>query len=228
MKVLIFGDNMQDIMPLVKEIGFQITEKNPDAILSYGGDGTLMHAEYAFPGIPKLLLRGSKICKRCSALSNEEVLKRYAAGTYTIQKRMKLEVSVNLVAQYGINDIAVHNKDHRHAMRYRLWVNNRSIVSAHDEIIGDGIIIATPFGSTGYYRSITDSFFEIGIGLAFNNSTEQVDHVVLSDESEIKLKIVRGPAIVYTDNQEKTSTLSEGDEVIVRKARDEMQLITVL
>ena len=117
---------------------------------------------------------------------------------------------------------------------FGFWANASTLVPSTftvpfslgvEEVVS--IIVATPFGSTGYYRSITDSFFEIGIGLAFNNSTEQVDHVVLSDESEIKLKIVRGPAIVYTDNQEKTSTLAEGDEVVIRKARDEMQLISV-
>ncbi|MEK9183956.1 MAG: hypothetical protein AAB890_02695, partial [Patescibacteria group bacterium] len=88
-----------------------------------------------------------------------------------------------------------------------------------------GNIAATPFGYTGYYRSITDSYFEIGIGLAFNNSTEQSDHVILKDSSIIKMSIVRGPALVYADNQEDFIELNDGDNVLVKKSEEYAQII---
>lgn len=228
MKISLFGKNSAEILTLVKSFGLEITEKNPEMIFSYGGDGTLIESEFAFPGIPKLLLRGSKICKRCSPLSNEEVLKRLAEGKYEVEKRIKLEAAVKGEIITGVNDIMVHNQDHRHAMRYHIWLNNSQINTLEEEIIGDGIVAATPFGSTGYYRSITDSFFEIGIGLAFNNSTEQVDHLVLPETSEIRLQIVRGPAIVYADNQEKSIPVLESDEVIIKKSEQVFNLIKVL
>jgi NAD kinase len=228
MKVFLFGKNSNEILSLVKPFGFEITDKNPELIFSYGGDGTLIESEFAFPGVPKLLLRGSKICKRCSLLGNEEILKRLAAGQYEIEKRIKLEAAVRGEILTGVNDIMVRNQDHRHAMRYHIWLNNQRINSAENEIIGDGIVAATPFGSTGYYRSITDSFFEIGIGLAFNNSTEQADHMVLPETAEIKLQIARGPAIVYADNQEKSVAVAEGDEVAIKKSTEEFNLIKIL
>ncbi len=228
MKIFLFGKNSEEILPLVKSLGLEITDKNPELVFSYGGDGTLIESEFAFPGVPKLLLRGSKICKRCSPLSNEEILKRLAAGQYEIEKRIKLEAAVCGEILTGVNDIMVHNQDHRHAMRYHIWLDGRRINSAENEIIGDGVVAATPFGSTGYYRSITDSFFEIGIGLAFNNSTEQADHMVLPETAEIKLQIARGPAIVYADNQEKVLPVAEGDEITIRKSGQEFNLIKIL
>lgn len=228
MKISLFGKNLDEIIPLVKDFDLEITDKNPEIIFSYGGDGTLIESEFAFPGIPKLLLRGSKICKRCSPLSNEEILKRLAAGKYEVEKRIKLEAEVKSEKIIGVNDIVVHNQDHRHAMRYHIWLDNRQINNFENEIIGDGIVVATPFGSTGYYRSITDSFFELGIGLAFNNSTEQVDHMVLPDTSEIRLQIVRGPAIVYADNQDKGILVAEGDEVAIKKSEQIFNLIRIL
>ena len=228
MKIFLFGKNSEEISALVKSFGLEITDKNPEVIFSYGGDGTLIESEFAFPGIPKLLLRGSKICKRCSPLSNEEILKRLAAGQYETEKRIKLEAVVKGEIIAGVNDIVVRNQDHRHAMRYHLWLNNRQIDNMENEIIGDGIVVATPFGSTGYYRSITDSFFELGIGLAFNNSTEQVDHMVLPETSEIKLQIVRGPAIVYADNQDKGILVAEGDEVKIKKSKQVFNLVRIL
>lgn len=227
MKVFLFGKNAEEIKSLVRSFGLEISDKNPEAVLSYGGDGTLMEAEFAFPKIPKLFLRGSKICKRCSPLSNEEVLKRFTEGKYGIERRIKLEAAVNGETISGVNDIVIHNRDHRHAMRYNVWVNGRPINNPQNEIIGDGIVAATPFGSTGYYRSITDSFFEIGIGLAFNNSTEQVDHAVLPEDGKIKLQVVRGPAVVYADNQLKEIDLADGSEVIINKSAEEFNLIRI-
>lgn len=215
MDVVIFGKNISKIKSLVEVSGFKIVDKNAQFVISYGGDGTLMHSEFAYPGIPKIILKNSLICKRCSLLTNEEVLKKVMNGKYSVEDIMKLEVEADGQKLYAINDIAVHNKDPRHAIRYSLSVNERIIGNA---IIGDGVVAATPFGSTAYYRSITDSFFELGIGLAFNNSTEQSDHMVLKEDSIIKIKIIRGPAVIYADNQEDELAVGEGAEITVKKS----------
>ena len=175
-KVIIFGKNSSEIKPLIEKAGFLVVEKDSDFVVSYGGDGTHMMAEHAYPGIPKILLKDSLICKKCSPLGNDVVLDRVANGKYGIEDLMKLEVSAHGKTLFAMNDVILHNKDSRHAIRYRPVVLGRSLGG---EVIGDGVVVATPFGSTAYYRSITDSFFELGIGLAFNNSTEQSDHVVL-------------------------------------------------
>ena len=213
--VAIFGTNKSTIETLVKEAGFTITERNPEIVLSFGGDGTLMRSEVAFPGVPKVALRDSSICKKCSALPNEEILKQLAKGEYTKETLFKLEARAKGKELVGLNDIIVHNKDPRHGIRYHLSVNRRDI--GH-EIVGDGIVVATPFGSTGYFRSITDSFFEIGIGIAFNNSTERFDHMLVGEESIIEMSITRGPAVVYADNHEDSIELLPGDKVTIQKS----------
>lgn len=224
MKALVFGKNKTTIEPLAKEAGFEVVENNPEFVVSFGGDGTLMKAEHAWPGVPKIVLKDSLICKKCSALPNKEVLKRVRNGKYSIEELIKLEVMADGKTRTALNDIIVHNKDPRHAIRYSLSVNGRTLGEA---IIGDGVVIATPFGSTAYYRSITDSSFELGIGLAFNNSTEQSDHIVLKEDSEIKIKIIRGPAIVYADNQEEEITLEKDSEVTIRKSKEKAQIVVV-
>ncbi len=224
MKILIFGNNKASIEPLAKEAGIEVVDKNPEFVISFGGDGTLMKAEHAWPGVPKIVLKDSMICKKCSVFPNEEVLKRVREGKYSIEELIKLEVIADDKTLTALNDITVHNKDPRHAIRYSLSVNERTLGEA---IIGDGVVIATPFGSTAYYRSITDSSFELGIGLAFNNSTEQSDHIVLKEDSVIKIKIIRGPAIVYADNQEEEITLEKDTEIVIRKSREKAQIVVV-
>lgn len=224
MKILIFGKDGSEIEGLLKRADFEIVENKPDVVVSYGGDGTLMRSEFEFPGVPKLVLKGSHICKLCAALPNEEIIKRLRKGEYRVEEMMKLEAETKGKKMTGLNDIIIHNGDPRHAVRYEIHINRRKIGG---EIIGDGVVIATPLGSTGYYRSITDSFFEVGIGVAFNNSTEQSDHMVLGGDSEIKIKIARGPAIVYADNQSEAVELETGDEVTVKKSRETAKIIRV-
>ncbi|MFA6365150.1 MAG: hypothetical protein WCW78_01990 [Candidatus Paceibacterota bacterium] len=222
MKATLFGTKQKEVEEMVKNLGFVLVKKDPHIVICYGGDGTLFGAEYEYPGIPKVMVRGSRVCKLCNSLSNEEVLKRIKKEKYKKEKIGKLEVSANGKTLIAMNDVVVHNKDPRHAMRYTIHVDG---VQVGEEIIGDGVVVATPLGSSGYYRSITDSSFEVGIGLAFNNSTEQSDHIVLSDERSIVINVTRGPAIIYADNQKESIEVNVGDEVAIVKSE---QFATIL
>src|SRR3989338_147280 len=209
---------------LLSAAGFSVVSCNPDMVVSYGGDGTIMRAEQKFPGVPILPLRASMVCKLCPDISNEEILSRVKNGKFAVSEMWKIQASTKGVTLDGMNDVIVHNADPRHAIRYTIFVNNKPMGG---EIIGDGMVIATPFGSTGYYRSITDSYFEVGIGVAFNNSTEQSDHIVLDENSVIGISVLRGQAIVYVDNRKETIFLGENDIVEIRKS-DKIARVVVL
>ncbi len=225
MKAILFGAHSHEATELVKKAGFSLVEKNPDIIICYGGDGTILRAEHEYPGVPKVALRDSRVCKLCSPLTNAEVLKRVKAGKYKKEKVWKLECRAKGKTLYGVNDIVIHNKDPRHAMRYALHIDDVRV--GGEEIIGDGVVFATPLGSTGYYRSIADSFFEVGIGLAFNNSTEQADHMVLGEDREIRIRVIRGPATVYADNQVDAVELEEGEEARIVKSKKIATIVRV-
>lgn len=222
MNITVVGRNKNSIEPILQSRGFSVTEENLDFVVSFGGDGTLMKAEGFYPGIPKIILRDSLICKKCSPFSNEIILEKIKNGEYAVEEMPKLLATTGNHELLGINDVVVHNKDPRHALRYRISVNGKPI--SH-EIIGDGIVVATPFGSTGYYRSITDSLFEVGFGLAFNNSIEQSDHMILDNNSIILLEVTRGPAVVYTDNNEKMVDLGAGEKIRIEKGKSVAKIV---
>ncbi len=222
MNVVLFGDKLNTIENLLIDKGFSIVKENPEFVVSFGGDGTVMKSESVFPGIPKIVLKNSLICKKCSILSNEEVLKKVIKGEYVIENLIKLEVSVKEKILIGFNEVMVHNKDPRSGIRYSLTINGKPLGK---EIIGDGVVIATPYGSTGYYRSITDSFTEVGIGLAFNNSTEQADHMVIKDDSEIEIHLSRGPAEVFADNHPEFIDINDGDKVLIKKSLETAKIL---
>ena len=226
MKLLIVGRKPQEAAALLKKHGgaFRIVNTNPEVVVSYGGDGTLMESEYRYPGVPKLYLRNSRIGKLGHHKDNAAIVDHFAKGEYVVLERIKLEVSKSKKTLTGLNDIVVHNKDPRHAIRYTVSLNGDLMGG---EIIGDGVVLATPLGSTGYYRSITDSYFESGIGLAFNNSTEQSDHIVLGENRVVTIEITRGPAVCYADNQKIFLELKEGDSVLVKKSSKIAKLIKI-
>jgi NAD kinase len=196
----------------------------PDYVIALGGDGTLMRAEFQFPGVPKLLLRNSKKANLAHPHENERVLKEFFAENFTVREETKLLVHTGSRSAEALNDIVVHNADPRFAIRYSIVLDGKHI---HDEVIGDGIVCATPLGSTGYYRSITDSTFGTGIGVAFNNSTEQTDHMVIPESSVITTVITRGPAVCYADNQETFFELKDGDVITVQKSKNTAKIVSV-
>ena len=203
---------------------YEIVTVNPEFVISFGGDGTLMGAEYQYPTIPKLFLKNSKIAKLAPKIPNEEILKKFFADEYTLSEQMKLSFSVGNRHAEALNDVVIHNENPRHAIRYIPHVNGNAM---YTEVIGDGIVCATPLGSSGYYRSITDSVFEVGVGLAFNNSTEQTDHIILKENSVLTIEITRGPAFCYADNQEESYTLKTGDVVTIQKSPQSTYIVSV-
>ena len=217
-RVKIYGRNGAEIRPRVLELGMAVDETHPEVVISYGGDGALLGAERDWPGVPKVALRDSERCEMCSHESNDAILRHLAEGTLKRTEFMKLSTEAAGRSFTCLNNTILHNAVIAAGVRYRVWIDDE--VYGRGDIIGDGLVVATPFGSSAYYRSITHSTFRVGIGLAFNNSIEPINHLVLAGSSVVRVAIVRGPAIVVGDQMPDHIALEEGDEVQVRRATE--------
>jgi len=216
MRVAVCGRNLEDLVGKLNAFPVETVETRPDVVISYGGDGSLLGAERDFPGVPKCPIRDSRSCPKCDRHGDEAILDRLVRHALSETRIIKLQATREegeFVA--GINDVIVNKEQISSAVRYRLWIDGELY---KDQIVGDGLVIATPFGSTGYYRSITHSSFRVGMGLAFNNSTEPLDHLVISDGSVVELEIIRGPAVLLADNDPKRIPLAQQDRVRVTKS----------
>ena len=197
--------------------GFRVVEGDPDFIVCFGGDGTVLFSERSFPGVPKLIVKTSKVCRKCDYTLDdlEEVLSRIREGDYCLHGEMKLVAEARGVRLVGLNEVQVHLKLPFSAVRFSVSVDGREF----DGLIGDGVIVATPFGSTGYYEATGGERFEKGIGISFNNlHCRKVGSCVVSEDSVVKLVISRGPAWLVADNNENFVELNAGDSVTVRKS----------
>ena len=206
--------------------GFKIADNKPDFILCYGGDGTVLFTERTIPEIPKLIIKTSRVCRKFDYTLKQlkNLLSNIKKGNYCLHKKMKLEVEAKGKKLVGLNEIQIHLKLPIYAVRFSLSVNGRD----YKELIGDGVIIATVFGSTGYYKATGGKSFEKGIGISFNN-LHNIDEesFVVKENSVVKLAIIRGPAWLLADNNENFIELDAGDTVSVRRSESVANFIYV-
>src|SRR5581483_4027286 len=208
-RVGLAGRDLGEILPLLRQKGFEVTDKNPSLFITYGGDGSLVGAERQFPGVPKVPIRSSQVCKRCPEHEPQAILDRLLAEKLESQPFLKVEMRHKGMTKIGMNEVGFHMANPASAVRFNLYVNDRPYV--HGDIIADGLIFATPFGSTAYFRAVTHGTFREGTGLAIVSSVNPIEWAVLHAMDRVRVEIVPGPAMALADNDPDQWNLSSGD-----------------
>ena len=227
-KVLVLGKNKKSVSKVKKLLSKYknlVKSKEPSLIISLGGDGTFFYNERKFPSIPKLLVRDNSICRLCSIyeIKNiEKYLNKLNNNKFELISYDKILCQFKDKKIQAVNDIVIRNKNQYEAIRFDLFINNKRI---YENIIGDGVIICTSFGSTGYYNSITKSKFTNGIGLALNNVNKNETKLNIKEKDIIKFKLKRGFAIISSDNDKKLINLKDSDEVVIKKSKDKAFIV---
>ena len=134
-----------------------------DLLLSLGGDGTLLRAARTVFGRNTPLLGvnlGSLgFLTSVSGSGVGVALRRVLAGEFGIEKRLTLEALVlspdgSVRRSYGsLNDVVVHSGGAAHILRLNLQVGVGEDLEEVGSFYGDGVIVATPTGSTAYSLS---------------------------------------------------------------------------
>ena len=129
--------------------------EDTDVLVCFGGDGTILHAarDANAHQIPVLGINLGSVGFMAELEQHElSMLSRLTAGKYTIEKRMMLDITVRrdgrrVFSETALND-AVVTKGTSVARVLDLQVTgDRTVISSFS---GDGVVIATPTGSTAY------------------------------------------------------------------------------
>lgn len=141
-------------------------EQIPDIaslILSFGGDGTLLRTARIIGerGVPILGVNvGPGLGYLTEMLASEfnENLERVLAGDYEIKERMQLLATVhaNQKRFTALNDIVIRPQQVSRVHRLEVLIDNAPLTTYH----ADGMIIATPTGSTAYSLSASGPIIE--------------------------------------------------------------------
>lgn len=209
-----------------------IVDEEPEVIVCFGGDGTLLAAELEYPGIPKVPVLNSRRGHRCIPHPASEVLRGLARRELIANEYTKIQAEVHRDGAplfpgvlAALNEFNVHMGLINSAVRFQLWLNDDPYEDGF-ELLGDGFVVCTPFGSTAYFAQITRGIFTKGIGIAFKSTNAHVDHLVLPDDTEFRIQITRGPAVLAFDSADQYVSLEEGDELIVRRHPEAAIILT--
>ena len=139
--------------------------KNSDLIIVLGGDGSILRAaEYALKyDIPLLGVNLGRLGYMAGLEKNElDLIENIFSNRYTIEERMTLSVNISKtdgsVVHIGesLNDVIVSRGGYVHTIDLDLVANGKQVRT----IRSDGIVLATPTGSTAYSMSAGGSVID--------------------------------------------------------------------
>ena len=129
---------------------------NCDIVITIGGDGTIIHkAKHAARFSKPILGINLGQIGFVAGLEPTEIdkLEQLIKGKYTVEKRMMLSVNVKKGDTtrkfYALNDVVITKGVYSGLVNLNVTLNNDEIT----KYVADGIILATPTGSTAYSLS---------------------------------------------------------------------------
>ncbi|MDO5734505.1 MAG: NAD(+)/NADH kinase [Eubacteriales bacterium] len=130
-----------------------------DLLISLGGDGTFLAMTH-LQGAEQIPMIGINLgsvgfLPIIEPENLDRDLTAILQGEYSIEERMRLQYSIHKksgeVRDSGmaLNDVVVHRGASRSILTLDLWINEDEV----ERVPGDGLIVATPTGSTAYTLS---------------------------------------------------------------------------
>ena len=129
-----------------------------DVIAVLGGDGTIMRAakEAIKHDIPVIGINLGRVGYMAELDKSEiPLISKFFNGEYTEEARMMLSIKAGKRVCYALNDAVFHSKN-KHMSFFTLFCNGSTV----NEYRGDGVILATPTGSTAYSMSAGGSVID--------------------------------------------------------------------
>ncbi len=223
---------------LPKDIRFYRLDReiaNADIIICFGGDGTILHmAKLATRyGIPILGVNIGTMGFMAELESTElQELKRLAAGDYSVDRRMMLDVTVHrqrdiIFHEISLNDVVITKGSVARIVHLAVSFDGVQAM----ECGGDGVIVATPTGSTAYSLSAGGPIVEpeahsiVVTPICAHDIGSRC--MVASDQRTITVELVKNArrnAYLSVDGG-KALRLSMGDLTTIRKSDKETKLI---
>jgi len=205
-----------------------------DFMLVLGGDGTFLSCarviEHRSTPILGIHLGDLGFLAKVTLENMFQRLNQVANGEYLIEKRSMVKAIVekngSSLIQYGLNDFVVSNGESHRMLIAEVYVDENRV----SEYKADGLIVATPTGSTAYSLSSggpiispdVDSFVITPISAHTLNSRP----LVVSDKSEIEIKFssYNQNITLITDGQ-LHEKINSGDRVIITNSDFQIGLI---
>jgi NAD+ kinase len=196
-----------------------------DLVLSLGGDGTFLETLSFIrnSGIPVLGINTGRL-GFLAMVSAEEIVPALEAvnqKNYTVEERIMLKLhspSKLFEIDYAMNELTVMKKESSSMMTIHASVDGEYLNS----YFADGLIIATPTGSTAYSLSCGGPIVVPGTGNFIINPIAphnlNVRPLIVSSNSEIRLRVEgRNPSYLLSLDS-RTTSIDAHTEIVIKRA----------
>ncbi len=207
-----------------------------DAMLAFGGDGTLLRAARVLGGSPAPIF-GVNLGKlgfltTCRVEEFVGLLPRFARGEYTAEQRMTLEAQWHdgqeaaMASLRALNDVVLHKGGFARVLKLNLTVSGERLGS----LAADGMVISTPTGSTAYSLSaggpIVDPMLESILVTPVAAHTLAMRPLVLPPDAVLEVQPDDAPeeVLVTVDGQAGTR-LGPNQRLTVRRSAQPVRIV---
>ena len=215
--------------------------RDTDCILVLGGDGTMLQAarENLNTDIPMIGINmGTKgYLTEIEVSSLEDALEHLLSGEYHMESRMMLSGVIcksgkELQPMCALNEVAITRKGSLEVIYYNVYVNGK-LLKVYS---GDGIMVSTPTGSTGYNLSAGGPIIEPGASILaltpINAHNLNSKGIILKADDVIEVEMVarRGiedEAAYVSCDGDRTAKLLVGDRFVVERANHTIKICKV-
>jgi NAD+ kinase len=210
--------------------------KDLDLVISLGGDGTMLHAvDLVYPeSVPILGVNAGQLGYLTEVEPDELAtsMARLLAGDFAVSERMVLDVRVTSQGPaagtwFALNEAALEKQRSGHLIRLDVSING----SAFTTYAADGVIVATPTGTTAYSFSVRGPIASpalrclvltpVSPHMLFDRS------LVLADSEELGFDVCDDRGVVLTLDGRELGQLGAGDRVTCRAAREPLRLASL-
>lgn len=218
-----------DAPPLTQEI------RGADLLITFGGDGTILHLARmaALHRVPVLGIDMGGLGFIAELEATElGALRGLRDREIQTERRMMLDVAVlregrTIYSSLGLNDAVIREGPISHVIHLKIFSDGRHLA----DIAGDGVIVATPTGSTAYSLSAGGPVVEptapamVVCPICIHNM--RFSSYVLSPEHTLTVELERNgrkPVHLFVD-ESRGFALRSDDKVTVRRSRHTLGLV---
>ena len=202
---------------------------NLDLLIVLGGDGTLLGIARDINGKYDVPILGINIGNLGFLSSIEiqdldEALNKIKNGHYTIQNRILLECTMlnqdDNDKGKALNDVVIARGTLSRMAKFEVFIDNK----LYYRFKGDGLIVSTPTGSTGYSFSAGGPFIypdvDVIILTPICPHTRGMQPIVLKSSSEILIKAENYNGEIYlTFDGQEAKQINDNTSIIIKKAK---------
>ena len=197
--------------------------KSADLLITFGGDGTILHLAklVALNKIPVLGINMGGLGFIAELEAGElEALRKLKDWDFQTEQRMMLDVTVQregrqIYTNLGLNDAVIREGPISHVIHLKISSDGRHLA----DIAGDGVIVATPTGSTAYSLSaggpVVEPVAQTMVVCPICTHNMRFSSYVLSPEHTLTIELERNgrkPVYLFVD-ESRAFSLKADDKI---------------